>query len=277
MAERASYSRRKAMELGNTSVLAGLESQQLLVETPVAELEINRAKIASLDAAIFGLDQKIVATTAEIRTTAPCGRPRQGPRNAWPAPPRRRWPRPTRRADLQTLPRADQRHRAANAYRLPHNRRGCDAGRAARCRWCPYDDRVEVEAVLENRDVGSCGVGPARVEVKIDAFPFTRYGTISGRVRSVSHDAVQDQSQAAPTGEAPTQAQSEAQHPGQRLGLVYPARISLERTVINIDGNPTLLGAGMAVTVEIKTDRRRIIEYLLSPLLRYRQDSLHER
>ncbi len=140
----------------------------------------------------------------------------------------------------------------------------------------PKGGALEVEATILNRDIGFIRPGQ-EARIKLEPFPFTRYGTISGRVRSVSHDAVQDQSQAAPTGEAPTQAQSEAQHPGQRLGLVYPARISLERTVINIDGNPTPLGAGMAVTVEIKTDRRRIIEYLLSPLLRYRQDSLHER
>jgi hemolysin D len=37
------------------------------------------------------------------------------------------------------------------------------------------------------------------------------------------------------------------------------------------------LTPGLAVTVEIKTGQRRIIEYLLSPLLRYRQESLRER
>jgi hypothetical protein len=37
------------------------------------------------------------------------------------------------------------------------------------------------------------------------------------------------------------------------------------------------LGAGMAVTAEIKTESRRLIEYLLSPILRYRSGSLRER
>ena len=34
---------------------------------------------------------------------------------------------------------------------------------------------------------------------------------------------------------------------------------------------------GMAVTVEIKTGAHRVITYLLSPLRRFKQDSLHER
>jgi hemolysin D len=37
------------------------------------------------------------------------------------------------------------------------------------------------------------------------------------------------------------------------------------------------LSPGMAVTVEIKTGSRRIISYLLSPVLKYRQEALRER
>jgi len=52
----------------------------------------------------------------------------------------------------------------------------------------PDDDRLEVEAVIENRDVGFVVAGQS-VEVKIDAFPFTRYGLMSGTVLSVDRDA----------------------------------------------------------------------------------------
>jgi hypothetical protein len=44
-----------------------------------------------------------------------------------------------------------------------------------------------------------------------------------------------------------------------------------------IEDKMVTLAPGMAVTVEIKTGTRRIIEYLMSPLLRYRQESLRER
>ncbi|HUC68751.1 MAG TPA: HlyD family type I secretion periplasmic adaptor subunit, partial [Stellaceae bacterium] len=59
--------------------------------------------------------------------------------------------------------------------------------------------------------------------------------------------------------------------------LVYAARVSLDQTQMQIDGKPVDLSPGMAVTVEIKTGSRRVIDYLLSPLLRYQQDSLRER
>ncbi|MCB1392868.1 MAG: hypothetical protein KDJ71_06585 [Nitrobacter sp.] len=59
--------------------------------------------------------------------------------------------------------------------------------------------------------------------------------------------------------------------------LVYAARISLDRTHMQIDDRNAQLAPGMAVTAEIKTGQRRVIEYLLSPLLRYRHDAARER
>jgi hemolysin D len=59
--------------------------------------------------------------------------------------------------------------------------------------------------------------------------------------------------------------------------LVYAARITLNRTRMQIDGNVVNLSPGMAVTVEIKTGSRTVISYLLSPLMRYKQESLRER
>jgi hemolysin D len=59
--------------------------------------------------------------------------------------------------------------------------------------------------------------------------------------------------------------------------MVYAARVSLDRAQMQIEDRLVELAPGMAVTVEIKTGSRRVIEYLLSPLLRYKQASLRER
>ena len=67
----------------------------------------------------------------------------------------------------------------------------------------------------------------------------------------------------------------EAEQKGQELN--YAARVSLDRTDMQVDDRLVNLSPGMAVTVEIKTGSRRIITYLLSPLLRYGHDSLRER
>lgn len=118
----------------------------------------------------------------------------------------------------------------------------------------PREHAVEVEAQLENKDVGFVKEGQP-VEVKIETFPFTLYGTVPGRVMSVSGDAA----------------------PLEKVGLVYPARVSMDRSTIDVEGKSVHLSPGMAVTVEIKTGERRVIEYLLSPLLKSVKESLRER
>jgi hemolysin D len=65
--------------------------------------------------------------------------------------------------------------------------------------------------------------------------------------------------------------------PIEKVGLVYPTRVSMDRSTIQVEGKLVNLSPGMAVTVEIKTGQRRIIEYLLSPLLKSMKESLRER
>ena len=139
----------------------------------------------------------------------------------------------------------------------------------------PSDSRLEIEAMVSNRDIGFVHAGQ-QAEIKIDTFNFTRYGLLHGQVLSVSQDAIirerqQDRSDYRGLG---TQIDS-SEPKGQELN--YSARISLDRTQMQIDDRMVNLSSGMAVTVEIKTGSRRILSYLLSPLLRYRHDVLHER
>jgi len=138
----------------------------------------------------------------------------------------------------------------------------------------PSDSRLEIEAMVSNRDVGFVHPGqPA--EIKIDTFSFTRYGLLHGEVLSVSQDAIiRDRSDRASDSRPGTQNDT-SEPKGQ--GLDYSARISLDRTQMQIDDRLVNLTPGMAVTVEIRTGSRMILSYLLSPLLRYRQESLRER
>jgi hemolysin D len=118
----------------------------------------------------------------------------------------------------------------------------------------PQDHPIEVEAQIANKDVGFVNEGQP-VEIKVETFPFTLYGTIPGRVLTVSDDAASV----------------------EKVGLVYPTRVSMDRPTIHVEGKSVPLSPGMAVTVEIKTGQRRVIEYLLSPLLKSVKESLRER
>jgi hemolysin D len=140
----------------------------------------------------------------------------------------------------------------------------------------PFDTRLEIEAMVSNRDIGFVTVGQD-VQVKIDTFTFTRYGLLKGKVLSVSGDAIPRNKP--PEGNSADAAKgldtSTSEPKGQEL--VYSARISLDRTQMQVDDKIVNLSPGMAVTAEIVTGRRRIISYLLSPVMKYSHDVLRER
>jgi hemolysin D len=142
----------------------------------------------------------------------------------------------------------------------------------------PDGSTLEMEAILPNRDAGFVHAGqPA--ELKIDAFSYTRYGLLHGQVRNVSRDALRserDSPNLEHNQSAPRSMQHETPSPG--LGdTAYLARISLAETEVETEQGAIRLESGMTVTAEIKTGQRRVIDYLLSPFMRYRHDALRER
>lgn len=118
----------------------------------------------------------------------------------------------------------------------------------------PQDGHVEVEAMIENKNVGFIKEGQS-AEVKIDAFDYTKYGTIPAHITHVSRDAIDD----------------------EKRGLLYAVKITLDKPTIFVDGRQVPLSAGMSAQTVIKTGERRIIDYILSPLVQHQQESLRER
>jgi hemolysin D len=136
----------------------------------------------------------------------------------------------------------------------------------------PSDSRLVIEATVQNKDIGFIEPGQ-EAEIKIDTFTFTKYGLLRGKVLTVSRDAIQrDKTDG-------SQQSLQGQQPGGQASpdLVYTARVSLDRTQMPVEGRLVDLEPGMAVTVEIKTGSRRIIDYILSPLQRFSHESLRER
>lgn len=118
----------------------------------------------------------------------------------------------------------------------------------------PEHAAVTAEVAVANQDIGFVNPGQ-RVTVKLETFPYTRYGTVDAVVERVAADAVVD----------------------EKKGSYYPAILTLHQRDMVIDGKRMALSPGMNVTAEIKTGRRRVIEYLLSPIQRAGQESLRER
>lgn len=118
----------------------------------------------------------------------------------------------------------------------------------------PSDSVLEIEAMVLNKDVGFVEEGQD-VSIKVDSFPYTRYGTIDGKLVHLSRDAVEN----------------------EQLGLIYIARISMSRDTVRVEDKDVRLSAGMSVSAEIKTGRRRLMEIILTPFMEYASESLRER
>lgn len=118
----------------------------------------------------------------------------------------------------------------------------------------PDEAQVTAEVTLENKDIGFVRPGQS-AEVKLETFPYTRYGTVAATVKTVTADAVND----------------------EKKGAIFPVMLTLAKNSINVDGQPIRLSPGMNLTAEVKTGKRRVIEYLLSPIQRAAGESLRER
>ena len=138
----------------------------------------------------------------------------------------------------------------------------------------PVGTHLEIEAMVSNRDIGFVHPGQ-EAEIKVETFNFTRYGLLHGKVLHVSQDAITREKSQDKSGNKPQG--SEGNTDPKPDELVYAARVSLNHTQMQIEDKLVNLSPGMAVTVEIKTGSRTVLNYLLSPLLRYKQESLRER
>ena len=118
----------------------------------------------------------------------------------------------------------------------------------------PDDSKLVAEVKLANRDAGFVDIGQ-KTRIKVETFEFTKFGAIDGTVIDVSPDAVVD----------------------EKLGPVYLAKVELAQQHLTVRGREAPLQPGMTVTADIQTGERRLLEYVLGPMLRYRDESLRER
>lgn len=140
----------------------------------------------------------------------------------------------------------------------------------------PARAKVAIWSVIDNKDAGFVGKGE-EVEIKVDAFPYTHYGLLKGRVERVARDSEPDPESVQqtrggtqPLGDTPANLR-------RASALVYVARVAIDDPTLLVDGVKTPIEPGMSVTAEIKTGRRPVIDYILSPIAQHTHDALRER
>jgi hemolysin D len=255
---------------GYGSRLDSLEVQQDLAEHR-QELRVQQGKLAEATAAVASLRQQRRQAEAE-------------------------W----KRANLDLLTQSEQKAsslrqqlvQAAQKFRLQtltapvdgtvqqlsiHTEGGVVTPAQALMEIVPADSKLEIEAMVSNRDIGFVRAGQ-EAAIKVDTFDYTKYGLLRGKVMTVSQDAILRDNPADSrdgAGRANGDRRDSSEPKGQEL--VYSARVQLDQTTMDIDGRLVSLSPGMAVTVEIKTGNRRIISYLLSPIRKHMHQALRER
>ena len=141
----------------------------------------------------------------------------------------------------------------------------------------PDDTPIEIEAYVENKDIGFIKEGQEAV-IKVESFPFTRFGTINAVVKHVSHDAIPEPDASTAEGVPARSKKDYFFGGGQRAqNLVFLVNLDTSQNYMPINGIKVPLSSGMAVSVEIKTGKRRIINYIFSPLVEVSSRAMIER
>ena len=141
----------------------------------------------------------------------------------------------------------------------------------------PEDSGLEIEAYVRNRDIGFVSVGQ-EAAVKVESFPYTRYGAIHAHVVRIAKDAIPEPDAEAIEGD-PARVSAAAGFAGaeRTQNLVFPVVLRPDDATISVDGVAEPLTSGMAVTVELKTGARRMLEYLFAPLVEVASKAMRER
>ena len=144
----------------------------------------------------------------------------------------------------------------------------------------PSNSPLQVEALVSNLDIGFIKLGQ-EAEIKVDSFPFTRFGTIKARVVRVARDAMDEQEakrqQSNPLAATTPSTAASSAPAGHPQTFVFPVTLALEASSIRVGAADVPLTPGMTVSAEIKTDTRRVIDYLISPIAKVTSEALRER
>ncbi|MBR1823908.1 MAG: HlyD family efflux transporter periplasmic adaptor subunit [Ruminococcus sp.] len=113
----------------------------------------------------------------------------------------------------------------------------------------PADTPVEMVCYIQNMDIADIKTG-MEAEIKLEAYPYNKYGTVKGRVKYIS----------------PSSFNSE------KMGSVYLVKLDVENS------NPDInIMSGLSGTVEVKLDKRTIMSYFLEPITKGFKESMKEK
>jgi len=118
----------------------------------------------------------------------------------------------------------------------------------------PTDVPLLAEVWIANKDIGFVHMGQS-AEIKVETYNFQKFGTIPAEIIQISSDAEQDKDK----------------------NFAYRAELSINQKVVTVNGENFYISPGMSISAEIKTQKKRIIDFFLEPFKKYRNEALRER
>lgn len=118
----------------------------------------------------------------------------------------------------------------------------------------PDGTPMEVESFIANKDIGFVHPG-MRVEVKVETYNFQKFGVLNGKVREISPDSIED----------------------KERGRIFRVMVDLEDEALHYDNKNLKVYPGMSVSAEIKTRKKKVIDFFLEPFQTYKSEALRER
>jgi hemolysin D len=118
----------------------------------------------------------------------------------------------------------------------------------------PLNAPLNIEAVVLNKDIGFVKAGMP-VAIKVDTFDFQKYGTLQGKVLRIDPDSKDD----------------------PKLGPVYTVQVTPQQRQLLVDGHWRAITAGLSVNTEVKTGKRRLIEFFIYPLIKHLDEGMSVR
>jgi len=121
----------------------------------------------------------------------------------------------------------------------------------------PLNTKLEAEVQINSIDVGYIKVGD-EVQIKLDAYPFQKHGTIEAKIRTISEDAFR-------------------RDPNKSVGdAYYLSRINLEGTYLKNMKESSRLMPGMTLSAEIVVGKKTIMSYMMWPITKGLNEAIRE-
>ena len=121
----------------------------------------------------------------------------------------------------------------------------------------PLEDALIVETKVRPADIAFIRPGQSAL-VKVTSYDFSIYGGLNGIVEHVSPDSVIDET-------------------GREKETFYIVQVKTDHSVLTHNGKEYPIMPGMIAQVDILTGKKTVLDYLLKPILKAKQEALRER